>query len=176
MSISPLQNSTNFGLTPVELRFVVVGREWSDRFIMERLRLVQVLGSRAVDIQHIGSTAVPGITAKPILDIGVAIRDFESSRNLEIPLGTVGYKHFFEDGNRIVYTFGGERITHHLHLFKPDSWEWQRHLHFRDRLLASPELAARYSQLKLEAAKHSNGDRNRYQDLKSSFIEELQNP
>ena len=63
---------------------------------------------------------------------------------------------------------------YHLHVFEQESLDWQRHLRFRDRLLASPELVARYSQIKLAAAKESGGCRERYQDLKASFIEEIQ--
>lgn len=85
MSYLALQASTDFGLTPSELRFVVVGPEWTDRFNAERLRIAKILGSAAADIQHIGSTAVSGITAKPILDIAVAISDveFESIHTLQ---------------------------------------------------------------------------------------------
>lgn len=176
MSSSNSSNSNGFGLTPVELRFVVVGSEWNDRFLKEHLRIAKLLRSAAVDVQHIGSTAIPGIIAKPILDIAVAIRNFESNQDLKTPLGTIGYVHDGDFGERIFYTLGGERVTHHLHLFKSGSWEWDRHLRFRDRLLASPELAAHYSKLKLDVAKQSDGNRDRYQNLKSSFIEEFQNP
>jgi GrpB-like predicted nucleotidyltransferase (UPF0157 family) len=64
--------------------------------------------------------------------------------------------------------------SHHIHVFEQDGSDWKRHLRFRDRLLASPELAARYSQIKLDAAKQAAGDLDRYQALKSSFIEEFQ--
>jgi GrpB-like predicted nucleotidyltransferase (UPF0157 family) len=64
---------------------------------------------------------------------------------------------------------------YHLHFFVRWSFDWRRHLCFRDRLFASPELAARYSQVKLAAAREAGGDRERYQELKGPFIEEVQN-
>jgi GrpB-like predicted nucleotidyltransferase (UPF0157 family) len=158
---------------PAEIRLVVVGAEWAARFAEERSRIAEALADSALDIQHIGSTAVPGITAKPVLDIAVAIRDFESGHALVPALVALGYiyrgengiprRHYFERGD-----------VYHLHVFDQGSLDWRRHLSLRDRLLGSPELAARYSLVKLGAARESGGDRELYQDLKASFIEEVQ--
>jgi len=177
MSKSRPQIFSDFGLAPAELRFVVVDSAWSDRFDAERIRIAAILGSAALDIQHIGSTAILGITAKPILDIGVVICDFNTAHTLDSLLRPLGYTPFFHNADRVLYTCAesGGRTMYHLHLFRRDSWEWERHLRFRDRLLVSPELAAHYSQLKLEAAKQSGGNRDRYQSMKSTFIEEIQN-
>jgi GrpB-like predicted nucleotidyltransferase (UPF0157 family) len=170
-----LQTSPDFGLSPGELRFVIVGPEWAARFSDERVRIAEAIGPAALDIQHIGSTAVPDMVAKPILDIAVAILDFESGRALVPFLVALGYAYLGENGipRRHFFVRGG---TYHLHLFEHKSLDWQRHLRFRDRLLASPELAARYSRLKLDSAWAANGNRDHYQDLKSSFIEEIQRP
>jgi GrpB-like predicted nucleotidyltransferase (UPF0157 family) len=175
MSHPHLQFSPDFGLSAGELRFVVVGPEWAAFFADERLRLIGVLGPIALDIQHIGSTAVPGITAKPVLDIAVAIRDFESGHALVPSIVALGYIYRGENGipRRHFFMRGG---THHLHFFEHDGPDWHRHLRFRNRLLASPELALRYSQVKLAAVRQADGNRDRYQNLKSSIIEEFQNP
>ena len=167
MSITPTKK-------PAEFRLIVVGADWAARFAEERSRIAEALAGSALDIQHIGSTVIPGITAKPVLDIAVAIHDFESGHALVPALVALGYssrgengipqRHYFERGD-----------MYHLHVFVQGSLDWQRHLRFRDRLLASPELAARYSQVKLAAARESDGNRGRYQDLKASFIEEVQN-
>jgi len=160
---------------PAEFRLVVVGAEWAARFAEERSRIAEALSSSALDIQHIGGTAIPGITAKPVLDIAVAIRDFEPGHALVPALVALGYNYRGENGiPRRHYFERGE--LYHLHVFDDGSLDWQRHLRFRDRLLASPELAARYSQVKLAAARESGGRRERYQNLKTSFIEEVQNP
>jgi GrpB-like predicted nucleotidyltransferase (UPF0157 family) len=173
MSHPQFQRAAEFGLSPGELRFVRVGPEWKTRFADERSRIAKVLGLVALDIQHIGSTAVPGLTAKPVLDIAVAIRDFESGHDAVPLLVAIGYAYRGENGipRRHFFVRDG---THHIHLFENESSDWQRHLRFRDRLIASPELTARYSQLKLTAAEQAKGDREFYQALKSSFIEEFQ--
>ena len=158
---------------PAELRLVVVGAEWAARFAEESSLIIKALAGSALDIQHIGSTAIPGITAKPILDIAVAIHDFESGHALVPALVAWNYIYRGENGiSRRHYFERGD--VYHLHVFDRESLDWHRHLRFRDRLLASPELAARYSQVKLAAAKESGGDRERYQRLKASFIEEYE--
>ena len=166
--------SAGFGLAPGELRLVPVGPEWAARFDQERHRIAAALAAGMLDIQHIGSTAVPGIMAKPILDIAAAIDDFESGRALVSPLTALGYIYHSENGIPRRHFFVREG-THHLHIFERSSWDWKRHLLFRDRLRANPQLATQYSQIKLAAAIQSGSDRDRYQNLKSAFIERTQN-
>jgi GrpB-like predicted nucleotidyltransferase (UPF0157 family) len=159
---------------PAEFRLVVVGAEWAARFTEERSHIAEAFAGSALDIQHIGSTAIPGSTAKPVLDIAVAVRDFESGHAFVPALVALGYAYRGENGiSRRHYLERGE--LYHLHVFVQGSLDWQRHLRFRDRLLASSELATRYSQVKLAAARESGGRRERYQDLKASFIAEVQN-
>ena len=173
MSDPQFQPAVEFGLSPSELRLVRVGPEWKARFADERRRIAKALGLAALDIQHIGSTAVPGLTAKPVLDIAVAIRDFEAGHAAVPLLVAIGYAYRGENGIPRRHFFMRDG-THHLHLFENESSDWQRHLRFRDRLVSSPELTARYSQIKLTAAEQANGNREFYQTLKSSFIEEFQ--
>lgn len=156
------------------LRLVVVGKEWAARFTQERLRIAKALGDSVLDIEHIGSTAVPGITAKPIVDIAVAIRDFEAGHALVPLLVTLGYTYGGENGIPRRHYFERDD-AYHLHVLEHGGLDWRRHRHFRDRLLASSELARRYSQTKLDAVREADGDRERYQSLKSPFIEEVQN-
>jgi GrpB-like predicted nucleotidyltransferase (UPF0157 family) len=159
---------------PAEFRIVVVGAEWAARFAEERAHIAEALAGNALDIQHIGSTAIPGITAKPVLDIAVAIHDFESGQALVPSLFSLGYTYRGENGIARRHYFERGHLCH-LHVFDEGSLDWRPHLCFRDRMLASPELAARYTQVKLAAARESGGNRARYQDLKASFIEEVQN-
>ena len=88
----------DFGLNPGELRLVAVGPEWASRFSAERDRLSTALGPVVLDIQHVGSTAVPGILAKPILDIAVAIQSFENGYPLVPLLVALGYEYRGEYG------------------------------------------------------------------------------
>ena len=175
-----LKNATqpDFGLRSGELRLVVVGPEWASRFATERDRLSAALGALVIDIQHIGSTAVAGILAKPILDIAVAIEAFEDGHPLVPKIVALGYDYRGEYGVRRRHYFvrGAPLRTHHLHVLEHRSAQWEAHLRLRDCLVRSPELAARYSDVKLAAANRPNCTRKLYQRLKSSFIARLQGP
>jgi GrpB-like predicted nucleotidyltransferase (UPF0157 family) len=173
-----VQSSTSdFGLKSGELHLVTVGPEWALRFAAERDLLSLALGPHALDIQHIGSTAIPGILAKPILDLAIAIHSFEGGSALVPLVLALGYEYRGENGmpRRHYFVRGTPRRTHHLHVFEHDSHEWARHLLFRDRLLASPAPAAQYSELKRTLVAQNPENRVLYQSLKSSFIDEVQN-
>lgn len=163
----------DFGLRSDELRLVAVGPEWAMRFSSESSRLSAALGAAALDIQHIGSTAVPGISAKPILDIAIGIRSYESGHALVPRFETLGYRYRGENGipRRHYFVLGAPRRTHHVHVLEHDSAEWQRHLAFRDRLLGSPANAARYSAFKSRCMAEASGNREEYQRLKTPFFE-----
>jgi len=171
-------HTRDFGLNPGELRLVPVGPEWGLRFSAERDRLSTALGTAAIDIQHVGSTAVPGILAKPILDIAVAIQSFGNGHPLVPLLVALGYEYRGEYGiaRRHYFVHGAPRRTHHLHMLEQHSADWERHIRFRDLLLSSPAMASEYSQLKLTNVSESSGNRDLYQSLKSSFISKSHGP
>jgi GrpB-like predicted nucleotidyltransferase (UPF0157 family) len=164
-----------FGLNRGELRLVAVGPEWALRYAAEQQRLHAALGAAVVDIQHVGSTAILRILAKPILDIAVAIEAFEDGHLLVSRIEGLGYAYRGENGvqRRHYFVRGTPRRTHHLHMLEHHSADWERHIRFRDRLLASPALAATYSQVKLSCASRAFGNRDRYQSLKSCFIAQI---
>jgi len=168
----------DFGLISGELRLIVVGPEWASRFATERDQLSATLGAAVIDIQHIGSTAVTGILAKPILDIAVAIEAFEGGHSLVPNIVALGYDYRGEYGipRQHYFVRGAPLRTHHLHVVEHRSAQWADHLRFRDRVIHSPKLAARYSDFKLAAANGTKWNRRLYQCLKSSFIDEFQGP
>lgn len=167
---------SDFGLCSGELRLVPAGPEWAARFSSESGRLSAALGAAALDIQHVGSTAVPGILAKPILDIAIAIRSYEDGHALVTRLQALAYEYRGENGipRRHYFVLGAPRRTHHVHVLEHGSAEWRRHLAFRDWLLASPEGAARYSELKERCRVRALGRREEYQRLKTPFIEAVE--
>jgi len=169
--------STDFGLNRRELSLVTVGPEWAQRFASEQSRLVSSLGLEAIDVQHIGSTAIPGILAKPILDIAVAIENFESGLLLVPILISLGYEYRGEYGisRRHYFVQGSPKRTHHLHVLERHAPEWRQHICFKEYLLSSPALAAQYSDLKREILIASLGNRDQYQALKSCFISSMFN-
>jgi GrpB-like predicted nucleotidyltransferase (UPF0157 family) len=166
---------SDFGLNPRELRLVTVGPEWAQRFASEQSRLLSALGLAAIDVQHIGSTAVPGILAKPILDIAVAIENFESGHLLVPIIIGLGYEYRGEYGisRRHYFVQGSPKRTHHLHVLEHHTSEWRQHICFKEYLLSSPTLAAQYSDIKREIISESFGNRGQYQTLKSCFISQI---
>ena len=150
--------------------------EWQTAFLRERALLIRVLGGKAAAIEHIGSTSVPGLKAKPILDIAVGLWAMEDAASLIRLLEGLGYVHQPKSGarGRIFFAKGPEDCrTHYLHCEAYDSAHWRSQLLFRDRLIQSPELRQAYQDLKeLLAAQYPN-DRQRYTQGKEAFIQNV---
>jgi GrpB-like predicted nucleotidyltransferase (UPF0157 family) len=145
---------------------------WPLLFKKERSLLKSSLGNIAFDIDHVGSTAVPGLKAKPIIDIMVSVERLEL-RDVEKKLGTLGYVHVPIDERCRLFFRKGVPRTHHLHLVEQGSEERVKHLRFRDRLIAHPEEAAEYQSLKEELAMRFRHDREAYSRGKEAFIQEI---
>ena len=162
--------TTDF-LSKEPVRMVPHDPAWKQRFLEEKMRLQAAIGAYVLDIQHIGSTAVPGIVAKPIIDIGAAVENFEAANVCVAPLTALGYEYHGENGipRRHFFVFGTPRSIH-LHMFERSSAEWQNHLLFRDYLRSHPQQAAAYSALKIELAARLGHDRASYTDAKAPFI------
>ncbi len=139
---------------------------WPDRYAAERERIAAALGEHALRIEHIGSTAVPGLAAKPIVDILVEVTRVEDA-----DLSGAGYVlRVGEEHHRMFRT--PERDVQ-VHLWPEGSSEVARHLAFRDRLRASPEDRAAYEALKRELATREWPDMNHYAEAKSELIREI---
>ena len=157
--------------TTVALR--LYDERWAKLFQEERARLQGVLSDDVLAIEHIGSTAVPGLTAKPILDVGVAVADFEAAFALVPRLEGLGYTFRGEQGipRRHYFVQGADtKRTHHLHMLEHTNPEWRDLLGFRDRLRAQPETAKAYETLKRQLAKEHPNDREAYTNGKVEFV------
>lgn len=166
-----MTEALGLGRTAVALR--PYDDRWAELFEVERARLQTALGSDVLAIEHIGSTSVPGLTAKPILDVGVAVEDFEAAFALVPRLEALGYTFRGEQGvaRRHYFVRGpDEGRTHHLHMLEQQNPEWRDLLGFRDRLRAQPETVRAYEALKHELAERYPTDRERYTDGKYGFI------
>lgn len=149
---------------------------WPERFERERIALADAIGRWAPGgIHHVGSTSVPGLDAKPVIDILVGVRSIEEARACFEPLAALGYLH-------APYLVGEmhwfckphpSRRTHHLHLVPVDSRRFREELAFRDHLRADPTAAANYAALKHRLAARFEHDREAYTEAKSGFIDEV---
>ena len=170
------------GLTRGKAVIVDYDPRWPALFEEERARISSAIGHMVAGVHHVGSTSIPGMAAKPILDIAVMLREFQDGERCIGPLESIGYTHrglnpdipgdrFFvkghpprEGGSR------GEVRTHFLHMYPLDSPLAQNHLAFRDYLIAQPKLAAEYMQLKFTLADRHPDDRVSYGKGKATFI------
>jgi UDP:flavonoid glycosyltransferase YjiC (YdhE family)/GrpB-like predicted nucleotidyltransferase (UPF0157 family) len=151
---------------------------WAAAFDAEAARIRDALGDLAVRIDHVGSTSVPGLAAKPIIDVQLSVP------SLDVPLlserlAGLGYVHVpVDDPGTEDYPFfalpAEHPRTHHLHACVAGGDQEHRHLAVRDYLRARPDEAAAYAAVKREAAARSNGDRNAYMDAKDAFVKALE--
>jgi GrpB-like predicted nucleotidyltransferase (UPF0157 family) len=158
----------------IEKRDIVVVEHdptWSARFEQERDRISAALGPHAHRIDHIGSTAVPGLPAKPIIDIDVSVGDVENEPTYLPALLTAGYElRVREHGHRMVRT---PTRDVHVHLCSAGS-EWERrHLFFRDRLRSHPDDRDTYAEEKRRLAAQDWPDMNAYADAKTTVIQAI---
>ena len=146
---------------------------WPRLFEAERERVEAVLGARAVAVKHVGSTSVPGLDAKPVVDLLVGLVSMGDAGRCVRPLAGLGYEHRGEAGipGRLFFRkFHAGRRAYHLHLTVPDSEFWNEHLLFRDHLRARPETAVEYARLKHELAARVGDDRAAYTAAKGRFV------
>jgi GrpB-like predicted nucleotidyltransferase (UPF0157 family) len=145
---------------------------WPDLFRHQAACLRSALGSVAIRIDHIGSTAVPGLAAKPIIDVQVSVESLEPLNAFRMPLESLGYVYRPENLERTKRYFReppGTRRTH-IHVRQHGSWNEQFALLFRDYLRADQAVADRYAELKLALARRYSHDRQAYVDAKQPFI------
>ena len=150
---------------------------WAEMFEIERERLEAAIGPFVLDIQHVGSTSIPGIPAKPIIDIGVAVRNFEEAAICIDPVVALGYTYRGENGipRRHYFRKGNEEEvrTHHVHINEIDGPDWENQILFRDYLRAHPETAEQYAKIKRDLAQRYPKDRIAYLYGKAPFIEHI---
>ena len=147
---------------------------WADLYLVEEKRIKAAVGHLIVDLQHIGSTAIPGIKAKPILDMMAGVAQLEKALLCKAPLEAIGYDYIAHAGIENDYVFGkGVARTHYLHVVEYGGAKWTNHLCFRDRLRNDPELAQAYESLKGELSRKFSDSRAKYHDAKSKFINEV---
>lgn len=130
-----------------------------------------------VNIHHIGSTAIPDIKAKPVIDLMIEVINIGEVDQFNHQMEQLGYTAHGENGipNRRFFSKGGNNRTHHVHIFKQGDSEITRHIAFRDYLIAHPEEAQKYSQLKQSLADKYPTDMELYMEGKNDYIKSIDN-
>jgi len=148
--------------------------DWPGRFQSLRKRIADVLGDMAAAIEHVGSTAVPDLAAKPIIDIDVLLESETMLAAAIECLARLGYVHRGNLGVPEREAFrAADDPPHHLYVCPPCSVEFRKHVAFRDYLRAHPKDAKIYGELKIVLAERFREDRSAYNSAKSEFVEEM---
>lgn len=147
--------------------------EWQSVFDIEKALLMEKIGEHVLDIQHVGSTSIPGLEAKPIIDIAIGVASLEIGLNCIEPLSKIGYeykndagipgRHFFAKGDK-------EKRTHYLHIEVINGQLWNNHILFRDYLRKHNDYGEEYAKLKRILASRYENDRDAYTIGKDEFI------
>jgi GrpB-like predicted nucleotidyltransferase (UPF0157 family) len=150
---------------------------WPTTFEQERTQVQDALGSMAVTVEHIGSTAVPGLAAKPIIDLLVGVHSLPQARCCCIePLQALGYTHIVDaeawlPGELLFRKGLPGPWTHHLHLMEHSSPRWEEFILVRDYLRRHPEVADAYADLKKALALVFDEDIAGYRNAKAPFLQ-----
>ena len=151
--------------------------QWRDAFEAEAKHVAAALGENVVAIHHIGSTAIPNIYAKPVVDLLVEVRDITEADGQSSAMESLGYEVMGEygiPGRRYFRKDNRQGIrTHNIHAFESGSAEVERHLAFRDYMIAHPGDAQRYSELKRKLAEEHPQSIDGYMDGKDGFIKDI---
>ncbi len=165
-----------FGLENNKVKLIEYTEEWNELYSLEKNRLLKKFGDIIVNIQHIGSTSIPGMTAKPIVDIMVTVEKRELLVSALKPLYDLGYRFLGNGGRRgrLFFVKGNENITYyHLHLLVSGSHYERNYLFFRDYLRENKKFANKYKHLKIELSKKFPSNRDKYSQFKSSFVKRV---
>lgn len=151
--------------------------EWKNDYANEEKKIKNVFKDELISIHHIGSTSIPGICAKPVIDIMVIVRDIWKVDMLNDEMLTIGYFSKGEYGikGRRFFVKGQHNRTHNVHVYQAGHYEILSQLNFRDYLIAYPDEAKRYEKLKQELSEKFKFDIDKYNEGKDSFIKEIIN-
>ena len=167
----------NIGLKTGVVKLLPHQAEWETNAEETIMLMKTILGDTCIDIQHVGSTSIKHICAKPIIDIAVAVNELADILPYNDVLSKNGMFYRKEETTgQLLYLMGdleNEIKTHHIHVVKYNSVNWQNYLNFRDYLNAFPEKARLYNELKQELAKKYASERKLYTDGKSELIKAL---
>ncbi|MFW9844203.1 MAG: GrpB family protein [Candidatus Thorarchaeota archaeon] len=161
-----------------EVRVVPYDPTWPDKYELERNRICAVLKNEIVAVHHIGSTSIPGMSAKPIIDLMLEVKDIIKIDEYNNEMIALGYEPRGELGIRGRRYFSREEPqdvrTHHVHAYQTDNIELKRHLAFRDYMISHPKDAKVYAELKTVLARRFQWDIDGYISGKHLYMERME--
>lgn len=159
-----------------EINVVSYNPNWPEQFQVAADRLTDTLGENVISVHHIGSTSIPGMFAKPTIDILLVVKShavLDADQQVMKDLGYIPRGENGIPGRRYFFRLAGERHCFHLHSFEEGHSEIQRHLNFRDYLRVHPNEAHAYGALKLKLADRFRCDPQSYTEAKTAFIRKV---
>ena len=161
-----------------EIRVVQYDHNWSAKYELERDRITAVLKDELVSVHHIGSTSIPGMSAKPIIDLLLEVKDIGRIDGYNNEMIALGYEPRGELGLPGRRYFSREEPkdvrTHHVHAYQSGNMELERHLAFRDYMIAHPDDAKIYAELKIVLARRFQWDVDGYISGKHLYMERME--
>ena len=164
------------GLKRGTVKLTANHRQWGKLYKTEKKKILLELKDLDVVIEHVGSTAVAGIMAKPIIDMMLGINNIKQNKLIYKKLVEIDYEDRGAQevrGRRLFVKGPEEKRTHYLHITKTDSKFWKEHIIFRDYLKKDKKVRDEYNKLKIELAKKYSDNRKLYTEGKSNFIEKI---
>jgi GrpB-like predicted nucleotidyltransferase (UPF0157 family) len=160
---------------PDPVLVVAYDPEWPIVYQRLRLHVLGILGGLVVALEHVGSTSVPGLAAKPIIDLDAVIAPYSEMKEAIMRLEASGYEYLGDLGvaGREAFLAPPSMPPHHLYLCSPGGRELSRHILFRDYLRGHPDTCREYAALKRDLGERYRNDRDAYTQAKSSFIERV---
>ena len=161
-----------------KIEVVEYKKNWPKLFKKEAVLIKRVFNDEIIEIHHIGSTSVPGLKAKPVIDIMPVVKDIDEIDNYNEKMEKLGYEARGEYGikGRRFFLKGGDDRSHHVHIFQYDNEEAiERHIAVRDYLKTHKKEAEEYAEIKAKAAENYPHDINGYCEYKDKFVKELEN-
>ncbi|MGD2251925.1 MAG: GrpB family protein [Anaerolineales bacterium] len=157
-----------------DLAIVQYNPAWADLFELEAESLLDALGDNVLSIEHIGSTSIPGLAAKPIIDIMIAADSLEKATELIPTMEEIGYEYRPHDpipGRRFFVKESSPEVrTHHANLTTLDSLFWRNQILFRNYLRTHDQLASEYADLKIRIAEHNAQSHQIDPNAKTEFV------
>jgi GrpB-like predicted nucleotidyltransferase (UPF0157 family) len=160
------------GLERGIVRLAEYDANWPRLFEAEKRLIERALAPFAPRIEHVGSTSVPGLPSKPIIDVAIALDGLRDAEACVAPLALLGYEYKGENGvpGRLFFAKGAPRRTHHIHMVEAGGTLWRDYLHFRNYLRENPPATREYAALKRRLAGEFPADREAYTKAKEPFI------